>query len=61
MGDPKDFMIILPISRRMRKKACSIFSSVLSLAVTPNFVTKNFYKSYFGYSILRNFSMNATR
>ena len=61
MGDPKDFMIILPISRRMRKKACSIFSSVLSLAVTTNFVTKNFYKSYFGYSILRNFPMNATR
>ena len=31
MGDPKDFMITIPISRRRRKTFCSIFSSFLSL------------------------------
>ena len=55
MGDPKDFMIILPISRRRRRKtACSIFFSFFIFAATPNYDTKNSYKSYFGCSILRN-------
>ena len=54
MGDPKDFMIILPISRRRRKTACSIFLSFFIFAATPNYDTKNSYKSYFGCSILRN-------
>ena len=55
MGDPKDFMIILPISRRRRRKtACSIFFSFFIFAATPNYDTKNSYKSYFGCSILQN-------
>ena len=57
MGDPKDFMIILPISRRRTTEIGMLhFFSFFIFALTSNFDTKNFYKSYFGCSSLWTFS-----
>ena len=52
MGDPKDFMITTYFKKK--KNGLLHFFLIFIFAATPNYDTKNSYKSYFGCSILRN-------
>ena len=54
MGDPKDFMITTYFKKKKKKNGLLHFFLIFIFAATPNYDTKNSYKSYFGCSILRN-------